>query len=291
MSMTSQFRSHFPIPKINWFPGHMKKATDEMLKKIKKCDVFIEVRDARIPYSSSNTFISKNAIDKPKIVILNKMDLCSVTYTNQLAEKIKDECDKVLLFSAATNQNINLILDAVKKIVPPKFKTVGSWMMIGGVPNVGKSSIINSLRRKSKAFNSNKEVATTGPEPCVTRGVQGFKVSMNPLLYVIDTPGIMLPRLDNAEKAIRLALIGAIRDDVVGADVICDYLLFCLNKHRMFDYVKKYDLPGPTDVLEEVLLHLQKKYHWDDQALCKAVIKHFREGKLGRITLDRINEY
>ena len=278
-------RTYFPCPAVNWYPGHMRKATFDINKKLHHADIFIEVRDARAPLSSANNLY----INKPKLILLNKLDLCSISYTQKILEKIKENGENAFMYSAHTHQNINLLLNYVKNTVPGKFKTVGSWIMVGGVPNVGKSSIINSFRKYSKGFQNNNP-AKIGPEPCVTRGVSGFKVSKDPIIYVIDTPGIMLPKLENNEQAMKLALIGAIKDEIVGADIIADYMLFCLNKVGNYNYMKKYDLKSPTNTLEELLGILMPKYNWDELSLAKIILKHFREGKLGRITLDKLSQ-
>ena len=277
-------RSYFPCPSVNWYPGHMAKATREISKRLHQSDIFIEVRDARAPISSANNM----PINKPKLILLNKVDLCSVAYTQKIVNKLKSNGENVLVYSAYTNQNINNILDHIKTAAPGKFKTVGSWLMIGGVPNVGKSSIINKFRLHARGFY-NKSPAKIGPEPCVTRGVSGFKVSLDPLMYLIDTPGIMLPKLENNEQAMKLALIAAIRDEVVGVDIIADYMLFSLNKLGNYNYVKKYALKGPVDTLDQLIAILKPKYNWDETSIAKIILKHFREGKLGRITLDKLS--
>jgi mitochondrial GTPase 1 len=278
-------RTYFPCGSVNWYPGHMHKATQEITKKLHKADIFLEVRDARAPLSSANNLY----INKPKIILLNKIDLCSMSYTLKIVEKLKSEGENILTYSAYTNQNINRLIAHIKNNVPNKYKTVGSWIMIGGVPNVGKSSIINSFRAHSRGFY-NANPTKTGPEPCVTRGVEGFKVCVDPLVYLIDTPGIMLPKLKNNEQAMKLALIGAIRDEIVGADIIADFMLFSLNKLGNFNYVQKYKLKGPVDTLEQLLHILKPKYNWDELSISKTILKHFREGKLGKITLDKLSQ-
>lgn len=267
---------------MNWYPGHMHKATKGIAKKLHQADIFLEVRDARAPLSSGNNM----PINKPKIIILNKIDLCSVAYTQKIMEKMKQSGEHIIMYSATTNQNINTLLKLVKEIAPAKFQTVGSWMMIGGVPNVGKSSIINSFRAHTRGF-TNKSPAKIGPEPCVTKGISGFKVSMNPIMYLVDTPGIMMPKIENNEQAMKLALIGAIKDEIVGVDVIADYMLFCYNKIGNFNYVEKLKLKGPTDTLNDLLAVLKPRYNWDEMSISKNMLKMFREGKFGRITLDK----
>lgn len=278
-------RTYFPCPSVNWYPGHMKKATTTIAKKINQADVFLEVRDARAPLSSANNM----AITRPKIILLNKIDLCSMSYTLKIVEKLKSQGEKILLYSAHTNANISQVTRFINENVPCKFKTVGMWMMIGGVPNVGKSSVINAFRTNSKDFDNNSP-AKTGPQPCVTRGVSGFKVSTDPLMFLVDTPGILLPKLENKEQAMKLALIGAIKDDIVGADTIADYMIFCLNKLGNYNYVNKLGLKKPAPGFTEALHYLQPKFNWDELAIADHLLKQFREGKFGKITLDRLSQ-
>lgn len=197
------------------------------------------------------------------------------------------------MFSAKSNQNINVLLEFIKKQAPPKFLTVGSWTMIVGVPNAGKSSIINAFRTKSSenfSIHYIESSAKTGPLPCVTRGVSGYRISTNPLMYILDTPGISIPNIEKPEQAMKLALTGAIKDDIVGVDVLCDYLLYILNKLHILQYVKQYSLNQPTDSLDVILTHLKYIYNWDEISICRVILKHYREGRLGKFTLDKINE-
>lgn len=278
-------RTYFPCPSINWYPGHMHKATNTIAKKINLVDLFIEVRDARAPLSSANSML----INKPKLILLNKTDLCAMSYTLKIVEKLKNQGEKVVLYSAETNANMQNLMKYITENIPLKFKTVGMWMMVGGVPNVGKSSIINAFRSHSNSFTNNSP-AKTGPKPCVTRGVSGFKVSLDPLMYVVDTPGILFPKLENKEQAMKLALIGAIKDEIVGEDVIADYMIFCLNKLGNYNYVEKLKLKKPCDTFVEVLGFLQPRYNWDELSIANNLLKQFRAGKFGRITLDRLSQ-
>lgn len=129
--------------------------------------------------------------------------------------------------------------------------------MIGGVPNVGKSTIINSLRqRDSEISHTKKSGARTGGVPCITKQVTGFKIKMDPPTYVHDTPGIIIPKIEDPLVAMKLSLCNCIRDGIIEPEIVCDYALYVLNKHRQFGYVKRYDLPGnlPTDSIHDVLL-------------------------------------
>jgi ribosome biogenesis GTPase A len=195
--------------------------------------------------------------------------------------------------SASSNKNITGLLKMIQQMTKPKFTTVGTWVLVTGLPNVGKSSLINALRAKSKEFENSQTYtespAKVGPMPCVTRGVSGFKVSLDPLMFVIDTPGVMWPRIDDAEVGMKMALVGTIKDEIVGRETLADYLLYTLNQSRAYAYVDKYGLKAPTDNLQELLSQMSRKFNWDDGALCDVFLKHFRLGKLGRLTLDQLD--
>ena len=124
------------------------------------------------------------------------------------------------------------LYDMIGQITLPAFKTIGSWMMIGGMPNVGKSTVINALRAKniSDGELSKKHVVWTAASPCVTRGMNGFKISLDPLIYLIDTPGIAYKRIYDNEEGFKLALCGMIRDGIISQEVLFDYALYCLNR-------------------------------------------------------------
>jgi len=108
-------------------------------------------------------------------------------------------------------------------------------------------------------------------------------------MFVIDTPGVMLPRVDDAEIGMKLALVGCVNDEILGKETLADYLLYTLNQHRAFTYVEKYGLKEPTDELATLLRTMSLKFNWDDGSLCDVFIKHFRIGKLGKLTLDLLD--
>ena len=284
-------RTVFHYPKLNWYPGHMRKGSRQLLEKASICDVLIEVRDARAPLSSANDLNQKLMQNKLKLVVLNKMDLCSVSYTRKIAQQLTAQGQHVLMFSAQSQQNIHSLIKCLQDKAPPKFQTIGTWALVGGVPNVGKSSLINALGRRSRELVTSKQAprAKVGAEPCVTRGVSGFKVSVSPLMYVMDSPGIMMPRIDDPERGMKLALVGAIKESIVGVETLCDFLLFVCNRLGVHAYVQKYALERPVDNVDVLITRLQARYNWEETAVCRAILKHYREGKLGKFTLDKIN--
>jgi mitochondrial GTPase 1 len=134
--------------------------------------------------------------------------------------------------------------------------------MIGGVPNVGKSTIINSLRKRDGDIEHNKKSgARTGSVPCITKSMTGFKVISDPPTFITDTPGIFIPRLTDSEAGLKLCSVNCIRDGIVEPELVCDYTLYQLNRNRCFEYVKRYDLPDklPTNDVHSLLVHVQQR--------------------------------
>lgn len=128
--------------------------------------------------------------------------------------------------------------------------------MIGGVPNVGKSTIINSLRKRDTEIeHTKKSGAKTGGVPCITKSISGFKIVSDPPTYVTDTPGIFIPKMRDSEQGMKLSACNCIRDGIIEPELVCDYILFQLNKNRLFGYVARYDLPNkyPTDQVHDLL--------------------------------------
>ena len=185
---------------------------------MKKCDLFIEVRDARIPFISQNDAILELIPPGTKrIVVLNKIDLANRNKTDLYLKYIKEE-EKIPCFGLSAKQFIQIesLISYVKTQLNPKFKTIGNWMMVGGIPNVGKSTIINSLRKQESSIKHNrKSGAKTGNVPCITRSMDGFKVMENPITYLIDTPGIIQPKILDNEDGLRLSACGSIKDGII----------------------------------------------------------------------------
>ena len=296
MSKSYVFRETFEqLPgKITWFPGHMNRAMRKMLESMKKVDLFIEVRDARIPITSANGEIVKlvKECKKHHIILLNKIDLANGTQTKKFRKYFEYEKQNTGIetfeLNACTRENLGIIKKRIMDMCSShdKFRTIGTWTMIGGLPNVGKSTIINSFRYQSIIKTKG---AHTAPTAGITRGVDPLKISLNPLIYLIDSPGIMFTRVDNVEDGLKLAICGCIRDGIVEREVMADYILYSLNKGRQFAYTKKYGLKYPTDNIELLLKSMQEKYkqiHLNQTTIM--FVKHFQEGKLGRISLDQV---
>ncbi|NWW45818.1 MTG1 GTPase, partial [Pedionomus torquatus] len=275
----------------SWFPGHMAKGeARERSGPAHPPPPLSRALGTHIPLSSCNPMLREALGIRPHILVLNKMDLA-------------DPCRKPVSASAGLAGwlgTCGLQVPAVPLPVP--FRHTDYNILVIGVPNVGKSSLINSLRR----LHLKKGKATAvGGEPGVTKAVlTRIQVCEKPLMYLIDTPGVLPPKLGDVESGMKLALCGAIRDHLVGEDVMADYLLYTLNKQQQFGYVRRYGLPEACDTIEPVLRSValargrtQKVKvltgtdnvnvtALDSSAAAYEFLRDFRAGRLGRVTLD-----
>ena len=177
-----------------------------------------------------------------KIVVYNKVDLANSRKTTEIIKQMEHDSNTVASFITSTKENVNIsrLIKLITQNCPVQFRTVGVWIMIGGMPNLGKSTIINSLRSRDTELRSNKSTrhkggAKTGARPCLTKSISGFKIVKDPPIYIVDTPGIIIPKLqDESEEALKLAACHAIRDGILDDELICDYVLYKLNKEKCF---------------------------------------------------------
>lgn len=290
------FRNKFSFPhgyKINWFPGHMVKTYKNLPESFKKTDVFLEIRDSRIPLTSGNDELEKIIPNHVKrFIIFNKFDICNQILTMKIVEKFSKEKNiKCIFASAKTSQNANKIIDLIIKENNPKFKTVGTWCMIGGIPNVGKSTFINTFRTMSKDLKALSEetvkYAKTGKTAATTRNMDFFKINLDPVIYIIDTPGVMPPHIKSNEQGIKLSVCGNVKEKIAGKEMIVDYLLYSLNKNKEFEYVKALRLENPTDDIHELINKVGEIFRIPNtNNVLDFIFKYYREGKLGKLTLD-----
>lgn len=192
----------------------------ELLPKI---DLFIEIRDSRAPISSFNPNVDDliKLHNKKKIVLMNKFELCNQEKTNKIVEELNSLGVPCLKVSSKERKfDFQKILPFCQSLKQSKYQSTGIWMMLGGVPNVGKSNIINNMRVQSKKFRNN-QVSRSNGKACLTTYATGFKVFEDPATFVVDTPGILIPNIESAEKALTLSLIGSIKPAIAGKDLIC----------------------------------------------------------------------
>lgn len=310
--MATKFRQSFKVVDkalLRWFPGHMGKGMKQMQQKLKSVDCIIEVHDARIPLSGRNPDFKYNISGlKPHILVLNKMDLADLNYKKIVEEKIKREQNISSVFYTNCKDSL---CPGVKKIIPTalnlikgsnrynRSENVDSRIMIIGVPNVGKSSLINAIRN---TVLGKRNAAHVGAVAGITRSVQHqIKVSQDPLIYVLDTPGVLSPTIKHVETGLKLALCATLQDHLVGEEIIADYLLYWFNKNNNFDYVSYLNCDEPTDdiriALAKAAISRQASvkyrnfdgayiYRPDLQGMARNFLNAFRTGVFGKVLLD-----
>jgi ribosome biogenesis GTPase A len=270
---------------INWYPGHMHKATREMKEILPDIDILIEVLDARIPYSSENPVISQLRGSKPCIKLLNKSDLADPVITQQWLDYLDQQQGvKAMAITSHEPERIKNILDLCKKLVPKKANGHDAIQaMITGIPNVGKSTLINIL--------AGRTIAKTGNEPAITKGQQ--LINLHNGLMLLDTPGILWPKFDNEKSGYRLATTGAIKETAMSYDDVAffavDYMLQAypeLLKHRY----KLNEIPkSELEFLELIgrqrgCLSAGKRVNLDQ--IARVFIGEIRDATIGRISLE-----
>lgn len=278
--------------KIQWFPGHMTKARRMMETQLKLVDVVVEVLDARIPISSSNPLLMELIGNKPKIIGLNKIDLADAGKTEQYMQMFQRNNLPVVKLDSATGRGMKQLLELVKVAATPmleKWKKKGLInktirVMIVGIPNVGKSSLINRLIGQAKVRTANK--------PGVTRGQQWLTIDKGTEL--LDTPGVLWPKFDDSRVGFSLAITGAIKDDVYDLEQAIKILLEFLREHYPTALTKKYNVEMASDeavesILEKVAIKrgcIKSGGVPDIARVLPIILKDFRAAELGRVTID-----
>lgn len=278
------------MSQIHWFPGHMKKALNEIEAKIKLVDVIIEILDARAPLSSINPEFEKRTSNKKKLIVVSKSDLADPIETKKWEICLKNRCNSLLILNLTDPRATKIISDEVQKLGEEKhqkekakgMKPQPIKAMIIGVPNVGKSSLINRIAKRNAAGVQNK--------PGYTRGEQYIKVNKDFIL--LDTPGVLPMNYEDKEHAINLALIGSIREEILPNDELVKYLLKYLKKHYPNALKERFDVDDLTDPIQVSELVAKKRGlltggEYDLSRADFLILKEFKEGKLGHITLEQ----
>lgn len=270
---------------INWYPGHMYKASKEMRKIIPAVDLIIEILDARIPFSSENPMLADIRGDKPCIKVLSKSDLADPIVTQQWQDYLEQEKGvKTIALTTDEPEKMHGLLSLCHKMLPEKSKSLSNIQaMIMGIPNVGKSTLINTL--------AGRMIAKTGNEPAVTKNQQRIKLDQG--ITLLDTPGVLWPKLENRHGGYRLAITGAIKETAVSNDDIAMYAVDYF-KHNYPELLKaRYqldDLPDDELYLLEMIGAkrgcLRAGGLVDLDRAAKIVLTEFRDITIGRITLE-----
>ncbi|OOE74765.1 ribosome biogenesis GTPase YlqF [Salinivibrio sp. ML290] len=272
--------------KIQWFPGHMHKARKEIEEVVPKIDVIIEVLDARIPFSSENPLISTLRGEKPVIKVLNKRDLADPTMTEMwMAHLEKEQGVSAMAITTSHPHEVNQIMDRCRSLAPHR-ETMGKNIrsMIMGIPNVGKSTIINSL--------AGRVIAKTGNQPAVTRQQQ--RINLQNGVVLSDTPGILWPKVENPHSGFRLAATGAVKDTAMDYDEVAFYTVEYLASAYPERLKERYQL----DVLPETDIELMEAIgakrgclraggRVDLHKASEVLLHDLRAGALGGLTLEK----
>lgn len=278
---------------INWYPGHMAKAKREISEKIGLIDIVFEVIDARIPYSSKNKDIDNMIKNKPRVLIMTKIDLCDMDVTLKWKKYYEDLGYRVIMLDLINGYNKKVIEDNIKDLindVNEKRKKKGLKerrirTLILGIPNVGKSTLINRLVGK-KATN-------VGNKPGVTKQLEWIRISNT--MELLDTPGILWPKLDDNEVALNLASMTAIKEEILDLEDVSIYVINKMFKLYPLNIKNRYHLENNDDIVETLDL-IGKKIgalrngEVDYERVYRTILRDLREGYLGKVTFDEFKK-
>jgi len=283
----------FPKTSINWYPGHMAKTKRLISENIDLIDIVYEVIDARIPYSSKIKDIDNLLKNKPRILIVTKMDLCDVDETNKFLDKYRNEGYTVVPVDLVSGKNVSEIINKTKEILKPLdekriskgLKKRNYRALIVGIPNVGKSTLINRL--------VGKKATQVGNKPGVTKNLSWVRINSD--IDLLDSPGILWPRLDNEEVALNLASMSAIKEEILSLSEISIHILNKLNDHYKdklkerygLDSVNKDDYLETLDVIGKKRGCLLKGGIVDYDKVYTVIVRDIKDANIKGMTFDR----
>ncbi len=290
---------------INWYPGHMAKTKRQIIEDLKLIDVVIELLDARIPISSQNPDLKEIVGNKKRIIILNKCDLSDEKENKKWVTYFEKQGIKAVLTDANTGFGIDNVVKQIEIIAKSNLEKealkgrVGKpiRVMILGIPNVGKSSLINRISKKTSAGVGNK--------PGVTKQKQWIRLKNN--IELLDTPGVLWPKFENQEVALNLSYVGTIKDEILQKTEIAFYLVKFLLENYKNNIIQRYKISdeeiqnimcqnkNPNENIMDVLYLIGKKRgaivsggNIDEEKIANIILEDFRTGKLGKISLEKV---
>ena len=280
---------------IQWFPGHMAKARREVSEKLKLVDIIFELVDARLPLSSRNPMIDQVTNQKPRLLILNKQDMADESETRKWLAYFDERGHKAVAINSLEGKGLQVVTKAAQEILAEKWarmkakgmKPRAIRAMIVGIPNVGKSTLINRLAKKN--------IAKTGNTPGVTKAQQWIKVGKE--LELLDTPGILWPKFEDQEVGYKLALTGAIKDTVTNMEDLAVYGLRFLATHYPERMKERYQLEFMHEELVSTFDHIGKLRRVfgpggeiDYDQVAELIVRDIRSQHLGKLTFDFVDE-
>ena len=275
---------------IQWFPGHMSKARRQVQENIKYVDFVTILVDARLPLSSQNPMLTKIVGDKPKLMILNKADLADSIRTKEWRKHFESQGIKTLAINSKEQATVKLVTDAAKNLMADKIVHLRERginketlrTMIIGIPNAGKSTLMNRL--------AGKKIAVVGNKPGVTKGQQWLKSNKD--LEILDTPGILWPKFEDQLVGLKLALTGAIKDQLLPMDEVTIFGLNYFKKYYPERLLERFKGIKLEEEAPDMIIGMTQKLGFRDDydRFYNLFIKEVRDGKMGRYTLDVLGE-
>ncbi|MEE0772763.1 MAG: ribosome biogenesis GTPase YlqF [Anaerovoracaceae bacterium] len=272
---------------INWYPGHMKKTRELIQENLKMVDAVIEVIDSRIPVSSRNPIIDELVKSKPRIIVLNKSDLADDELNRRWEEAFREEGNRALSMNCMSGAGVKALFKLLEKMAAEKNRDRVMQrpyrLMIVGVPNVGKSSLINRM--------TGRKSTQTGDRPGVTKGKQWLKLANN--MQLLDTPGILWPKFEDPKAGLNLAFCGSIKDEILDVPTLGMELIGVLAENYPKLLEERYKLEEIAETPLENMENMAVKRgcilpgkRIDYERIGRLVLDEFRGGKIGRITLE-----
>ncbi|MGF0070023.1 ribosome biogenesis GTPase YlqF [Streptococcus orisratti] len=275
---------------IQWFPGHMSKARRQVQENIKHVDFVTILVDARLPLSSQNPMLTKIVGDKPKLMILNKVDLADPVRTKEWQSYFEGQGIRTLAINSKEQATVKKVTDAAKSLMKEKIERLRERgiqketlrTMIIGIPNAGKSTLMNRL--------AGKKIAVVGNKPGVTKGQQWLKSNKD--LEILDTPGILWPKFEDEVVGLKLALTGAIKDQLLPMDEVTIFGINYFKQHYAERLLERYKGINLDEEAPEIIMTMTQKLGFRDDydRFYNLFVKDVRDGKLGRYTLDIVGE-